>query len=76
MELQLIKYHTCTLDKGDGILLVDIETETIPRTDRRGNRLYYCTHGCHVFAVDEQGRCILCNSKRLLLLPAHFPEDK
>jgi hypothetical protein len=59
MELQLIKHHTCALDKGDGILLVDIETETIPRTDRQGNRLYFCTHGCHLFAVDAQGHYII-----------------
>lgn len=63
MELQVIKHHTCALDKGDGILLVDIETETIPRTDKHGNRLYYCIHGSHLFAVDAQGQCIICNSQ-------------
>jgi len=70
MELQLIKHHICALDKGDGILLVDIETETIPRTDKHGNRLYYCTHGSHFFAVDAQGQCIICNGKTN---PPSFP---
>ena len=64
------------MDKGHGILLVDVETETVPRTDGRGNRLYYCTHGRHLFAVDAQGHCILCNNKHLFLLPPPPSEDK
>ncbi len=77
MELQLIKHHICALDKGEGILLVDIETETIPRTDKQGNRLYFCTHGSHLFAVDAQGHCILCNSRAApLSLPSPPPETE
>ena len=69
MELQSIKYHTCGLDNGQGILLVDIETESNPRTDKRGYRLYYCTQGCHLFAVDEQGQCLLCDNRSVLFPP-------
>jgi hypothetical protein len=74
MELQLIKHHACALDKGDGILLVDIETETIPRTDKQGNRLYFCTHGNHLFAVDDQDHCIICKSAFSPPLPPSPPE--
>jgi hypothetical protein len=76
MALEAIKYHTCGLDKGDGILLVDIETETVPYTDKQGNRLYFCTHGNHVFAVDAQGHCILCNSSPPRSLPPPPPETE
>lgn len=53
MNLQQIKKWTCALDRGEAILLVDIETETIPLTDASGNKLYYCLEGHHTFAVKQ-----------------------
>jgi len=41
------------MDQEDAILLVDVETETIPATDEDGNMLYYCIEGQHTFAVDD-----------------------
>jgi hypothetical protein len=73
MELQFIKHHICTRDKCDGILLVDVETEMVPCTDKQGNRLYYCAHG-HVFAVDAQDQCILCSNKQISPLSSPSPE--
>ncbi len=51
MDLKPIKYHACTQDQGQGILLVDIETETKPLKDVHGNRLYYCMLNHHIFSV-------------------------
>lgn len=76
MNLQLIKHHTCALDKGDGILLVDVETETIPFTDKEGNRLYFCIDGCHMFAVDAQDHCIIYNTRALPLSLPPLPPPK
>ena len=53
MDVRQIKRRICSLDRGEAILLVDIETETIPRTDRHGDVLYYCLQGHHVFPVKE-----------------------
>ena len=52
MDLRDIKYHSCPIDEEDGILLVDLETESVPEMDEDGNYLYYCNEG-HTFAVDE-----------------------
>lgn len=54
MDIQPIKYHKCSLDQGEGVLLVDIESETIPRTDKRGNPQYYCLTGQHIFTVEAE----------------------
>ncbi|HZO71313.1 MAG TPA: hypothetical protein VFB60_03865 [Ktedonobacteraceae bacterium] len=51
MDVRQIKRQICSLDRGEAILLVDIETETIPQTDAHGNALYYCLQGHHVFPV-------------------------
>ena len=51
MDVRQIKRQICAEDRGEAILLVDIETETIPRTDIYGNTLYYCLQGHHVFPL-------------------------
>jgi hypothetical protein len=53
MDLRDIKYHSCPVDDEDGILLVDMETESMPEMDEDGNYLYYCNSG-HTFKVDEE----------------------
>ncbi len=58
MDLQSIRHHVCSLDHGEGIILVDVEFETQPRTDDRGNRLYYRLTGHHIFSVKAQGRAV------------------
>lgn len=52
MNLEQIKYHSCTEDDGEGVLLVDVD-ETEPETDEYGNMQYYCMNGHHTFSVDE-----------------------
>lgn len=55
MDLQHIKYHTCTQDHGQGILLVDIESETLPHKGVLDNKLYYyCMLKHHIFSVSRQ----------------------
>jgi len=58
MNVQQIKRYTCALDRGEAILLVDIETETIPRTDIHGDALYYCLQGHHVFPLKGSANII------------------
>lgn len=53
MDLRDIKHHTCPIDDNDGILLVDMETESVPEMDEDGNYLYYC-HSGHTFSVEEE----------------------
>lgn len=53
MDVRQIKRRICSLDRGEAILLVDIETETIPRTDIHGDVLYYCLQGHHIFPIKE-----------------------
>ncbi len=53
MSLDSNMYYQCPMDQEDAILLVDVETETIPATDEDGNMLYYCIEGQHTFAVDD-----------------------
>lgn len=50
MNLQPHKYHNCERCSGEGILLVDLETESFPRADESGNWQYYCFKG-HIFAI-------------------------
>ena len=71
MKLQSIKYHICTKHHSQGILLVDIDTEDTPYTDKMGRRQYYCLDGKHIFAIDpaeeEQTRLQEQMSQSLLL---------
>jgi hypothetical protein len=39
---------TCPRDDGVAVLLVDVETESVPYTDEDGNPLYYCPEGQHL----------------------------
>lgn len=50
-----IKHKRCPEDEGEGILLVDVETEMIPKRDKNGNKQYYCLDGHHTFSEDEDG---------------------
>jgi hypothetical protein len=50
MDLQHLKHCICGQDHGRAVLLVDIESELVPRCDGRGNWLYYCLKGHHVFS--------------------------
>ncbi|MBV9690265.1 MAG: hypothetical protein JO202_11215 [Ktedonobacteraceae bacterium] len=52
MDLEQIKYQTCSWDDGEGILLTDID-EAIPETDEDGNLQYYCLEGNHTFSAYE-----------------------
>lgn len=64
MELQPPKHAQCSHDKGLGILLVDIDSETVPRTDRRGNCQYYCLKGHHIFSVRSAKADILVQKEK------------
>jgi hypothetical protein len=64
MDLSWIKHHWCPEDEEDGILLVDVETETVPETDEDGNIQYYCPEGAHVFSVDEDGAVVRSGNQR------------
>ncbi|HEV2581129.1 MAG TPA: hypothetical protein VGT44_09770 [Ktedonobacteraceae bacterium] len=54
MGLWPFKHETCPIDEEDAILLVDVETESIPLTDEDGNPLYYCMEGEHTFALESE----------------------
>lgn len=54
MNLWPFKHETCPIDEEDAILLVDVETESVPLTDEDGNLLYYCLEGEHTFTVENQ----------------------
>lgn len=61
MGLQTLKHCICSRDHGPAVLLVDIESELVPRRNAQGNLLYYCLRGQHVFSLplvvaDEQAR--------------------
>jgi hypothetical protein len=64
MNLHWFKHHTCPDDEEEATLLVDVETETIPKRDEDGNLLYYCVEGQHVFPVDEDGGASLSESRK------------
>ncbi|WP_126557134.1 hypothetical protein [Dictyobacter kobayashii] len=51
MNKQPPKEYQCKHGHGKGILLVDIETESIPKLDTHGNWQYYCLNEQHVFSV-------------------------
>ncbi len=52
MNLEQIKYSTCSEDEGDAVLLTDVD-ETMPQTDANGKLQYYCLEGRHTFSADE-----------------------
>ena len=55
-ERESRKYHACPLcQHGQGVLLVDVETETQPQMDEDGHLQYRCMQCQRTFAV-EQGR--------------------
>jgi hypothetical protein len=54
MNLWPFKHETCPIDEEDAILLVDVETESVPLTDEDGNLLYYCLEGEHTFTIENQ----------------------
>jgi hypothetical protein len=56
MNVEQIKYQTCPYDQEEGVLLVDVETETTPQTDDDGDLRYYCLSGRHTFSLDEDER--------------------
>jgi hypothetical protein len=64
MELQPSKHAQCSHDKGLGVLLVDIDSETLPRRDRRGNWQYYCLKGHHLFSVRSAKADILIQKEK------------
>jgi hypothetical protein len=51
MNKHLRKYYQCEHDQGVGVMLVDLESESVPRQDAQGRQLYYCLKGHHVFSV-------------------------
>jgi hypothetical protein len=53
LDLDEVKYAPCPADDGFGVLLVDIETESVPDTDEDDHLQYYCMEGHHVFSVSE-----------------------
>ena len=63
MSLQSIKHYNCAQCHGEGILLVDIETESFPHTDKDGNWQYYCMEGQHIFSVTERGKDTLAKAE-------------
>jgi hypothetical protein len=55
MGYKEMKHKRCPEDEGEGILLVDVETEMIPKRDKNGHKQYYCLEGHHTFSEDEDG---------------------
>lgn len=50
-HIQAMKYYTCPTCGQEAVLVVDVETETIPVTDEAGNTQYYCLHCHRIFSV-------------------------
>ena len=68
MSTHTKKYHECPQHKCDGIVIVDVETEKVPRTDGRGNTFYYCCEGQHVFSVSESGEVVKDNTSKIVIM--------
>ena len=47
--------HPCPVCGLPATILVDLETETVPNTDKDGNKQYYCSLCLRKFSVDKQG---------------------
>jgi len=54
MNLWPFKHETCPIDEQDAILVVDVETESVPLRDEDGNLVYYCLEGEHTFSLENQ----------------------
>ena len=54
--LQDIKYHACPVGHQRAILLVDLQTDTIPELDNEGNRQYYCPTCLRFFSVSSSAK--------------------
>ena len=52
-HLQLYKYHECPADHKQAVLVVDVETETVPVTDYDGNQQYFCLLCQRTFSVSK-----------------------
>ena len=52
MNKNMRKHYQCEQDQGVGVILVDVESESVPRQDAHGSQLYYCLKGHHVFSVE------------------------
>ena len=53
MDVEHMMYQTCPYDQEEGILIVDVETESVAETDEDGDLQYYCMAGNHTFSLDE-----------------------
>ena len=58
LDLEHIRYQQCPACHKYAILLVDVQTETVPRTDQQGNKQYHCLECRRTFAVDKNGEII------------------
>jgi len=54
--LQDIKYHACPVGHKRAILLVDLQTDTIPELDNEGNRQYYCPVCLRIFSIGSSAK--------------------
>lgn len=68
MSTHTKKYHECPQHKCDGIIIVDVETEKIPRTDGRGSTFYYCREGQHVFSVSKSGEVVKNVTSKIVIM--------
>lgn len=55
MAIQVSKEHACPRCQGQSVVVVDIETESIPQVDTQGNPRYHCLECQCTFSVDQQG---------------------
>ena len=52
------KKHTCPDCGEEAIILVDIETETVPELDSAGNKQYGCPNCHRTFSVNADGTVV------------------
>lgn len=62
--LHAYKHCLCPRDHGLAVLLVDLESEQVPRCDVRGQRMYYCLKGHHVFSLSPQNFASAAEQRR------------
>ncbi len=68
MSIDVKKHHKCPEHRCEGTLIVDVETEKIPRTDGSGNTSYYCFEGQHVFSVSRSGEATIEKTSKLVIM--------